>query len=717
MSLPTPTPTDEAARLAKLRELVVLDSSPEPLFDTLAQLASEVCGAPIALLSLVDAERQWFKANVGLPGVNETPRDVAFCAHAIMDDTLLEVPDATRDPRFCDNPLVTGAPDIRFYAGAPLALPGGERVGTLCVLDRQERQLGPAQREMLCSLAKVASQALVMRRELIDRTLSVRSGYEQALAESEARHRALVEDQSELVSLARPDGELVYVNRAYAAHFGRTPGEMTGANLFDFVEPSHRESVHRLVDEVFRSGTGNTGENPSPSTTGQERWVAWTNSLQRDARGQPLLHSVGRDVTARNQAERALRELTTIFDNTPDYVVQSDASGTMVYMNPAARRATGVAADAPLAGFTFSEFNTPATNQRLASEMLPAVRAHGVWLGEAVVYAAGHREVPVSYMLIAHRGASGRLDRYSAVMRDISAEVEAKQALMRQTATLRSVAEAIPAIVAVAGTDGCYSFVNSAFERWCGAHRNHLIGRAIAQVQGRSDYERSRPWIERALAGETVSFEKDYPTRNGGTHLAITYIPLWLDSGAVDGFVSVALDVTQHKQEEVRLLQLSHCDPLTALLNRAGFEQYLERKLQDGGGPTLALLYVDLDHFKPVNDQHGHPVGDQVLQLFGARLRGLVRPTDAVARLGGDEFAVVLSGVREMANAQTVADKVIAATQAPFEVGELRLNVGASVGVAIGADPQTGWRDLVARADALLYRAKQAGRGRHASGN
>ena len=146
-------PADEVDRLARLRELVVLGSEPEPVFDSIARLASEVCGVPIALLSLVDDERQWFKANVGLAGINETPRDVAFCAHAIQRDAVFEIPDATLDPRFAANPLVTGAPDIRFYAGAPLVLSGGERVGTLCVIDRQARQLDETQARMLQSLA------------------------------------------------------------------------------------------------------------------------------------------------------------------------------------------------------------------------------------------------------------------------------------------------------------------------------------------------------------------------------------------------------------------------------------------------------------------------------------------------------------------------------------------------------------------------------------
>jgi len=170
-----------------------------------------------------------------------------------------------------------------------------------------------------------------------------------------------------------------------------------------------------------------------------------------------------------------------------------------------------------------------------------------------------------------------------------------------------------------------------------------------------------------------------------------------------------------HRQETGRLLELAHRDVLTGVLNRAGFETFLERCLEQNQGAEMALLYIDLDHFKPVNDQHGHPVGDQVLQQFAARIRNAVRPSDTVARLGGDEFAVVLLGVRDLDSAHRVADKVVTLARTPFEIESLSLNVGASVGVAFGIKPGTGWRDFVATADSLLYQAKRSGRGQHAS--
>ena len=142
-------PATEKERLATLHALDVLDTGPEEEFDALIRVASLVCGVPISLISLVDSERQWFKANIGLPGVSETPRDIAFCSHAILDDQLFEVPDALQDARFADNPLVTSAPDIRFYAGAPLCVDAGLRLGTLCAIDQRPRQLGPHEREQL----------------------------------------------------------------------------------------------------------------------------------------------------------------------------------------------------------------------------------------------------------------------------------------------------------------------------------------------------------------------------------------------------------------------------------------------------------------------------------------------------------------------------------------------------------------------------------------
>jgi PAS domain S-box-containing protein len=159
---PAPLPADEAARQRVLDELAIVDSPDEPAFDDLAHLAAIICGTPIALISLVDGNRQWFKSRVGL-AARETPRDVSFCGHAIVSDDLFEVPDAAADPRFADNPLVLGAPHVRFYAAVPLAPDGRHNVGTLCVVDHVPRRLTPEQREALSALGRQAVRLMDMR--------------------------------------------------------------------------------------------------------------------------------------------------------------------------------------------------------------------------------------------------------------------------------------------------------------------------------------------------------------------------------------------------------------------------------------------------------------------------------------------------------------------------------------------------------------------------
>jgi GAF domain-containing protein len=165
-SYPAAKPANEAERLQALRDYRVLDTLPEAVYDDLAFIASQICQTPIALVSLVDGERQWFKARVGLDA-EQTPRELAFCAHAILDpDQVFQVPDASRDERFDSNPLVTGGPHIRFYAGVPLVTADGHAVGTLCAIDSKPRALTDEQIRALRALSREVMMQMELRRTI-----------------------------------------------------------------------------------------------------------------------------------------------------------------------------------------------------------------------------------------------------------------------------------------------------------------------------------------------------------------------------------------------------------------------------------------------------------------------------------------------------------------------------------------------------------------------
>jgi GAF domain-containing protein len=160
-----PLPENETERLAALRSYQILDTLPDSEFDLLTALASQICATPIAMMSLVDEYRQWFKSKIGV-SISETRRDIAFCAHTILQRDVMEIDDASADKRFADNPLVTSSPNIRFYAGAPLVTKEGCALGVMCVLDRKPRKLSNEQRTGLSMISQLAMAILDFRKKV-----------------------------------------------------------------------------------------------------------------------------------------------------------------------------------------------------------------------------------------------------------------------------------------------------------------------------------------------------------------------------------------------------------------------------------------------------------------------------------------------------------------------------------------------------------------------
>ncbi len=301
-------PGSEAERLAALARYDVLDTPPEAGFDDVTRLAAQLCGTPIALITLLDASRQWFKSRVGLD-IDETPRAVAFCDHTIRGDTLFEVADARLDARFRDNPLVTGAQDMRFYAGVPLTTPDGHNLGTLCVIDHVPRRLDPLQRAALETLSRQVVIQLELRRAAT------------ATSRAECFVRGTLDALQDTIAIVDHRGTIVRVNRAWA-EFARANGDHEGlaalgegANYLVVCDRAAAKGVAEaaIVGAALRRAlAGEPAEEPGIEypchAPHRQRWFLARISSFREV-GQVFAVVSHQNITARKLAEQEVHAL------------------------------------------------------------------------------------------------------------------------------------------------------------------------------------------------------------------------------------------------------------------------------------------------------------------------------------------------------------------------------------------------------------------------
>ena len=337
-----PRPSNEVDRLKALRAYNVLDSPPEEAFDDLTRLAAQTCDTPIALVSLVDEERDWFKARVGLD-LPQTHRDASFAAHAIAQADLFVVADAQADPRFSGNTLVTGDPQIRFYAGMPLLTPvGGFAIGALCVLDRKPRELTPQQIEALRILGHQVTMQLELRRNLIELERSVASHLraEEALRQAEEKYRSIFENVMEGIFQTTADGHYISANPMLARIYGYNSPEELVAAVSDiehqiYVQPGRREEFIRLIQQ---NGIVSRFESQVYRQDRSVIWISENARVVRDAQDRVLYYEgTVEDITERKRAEQAVRDSEVLYhslvESLPQNIFRKDRAGRFTFGN------------------------------------------------------------------------------------------------------------------------------------------------------------------------------------------------------------------------------------------------------------------------------------------------------------------------------------------------------------------------------------------------
>jgi|GEM_PF-2820336 len=305
-----PIPDNETERIEELDRYGILDTPPELDFDDLTLLASHICQTPIALITLVDREREWFKSKLGLD-ISETPREVAFCSHAIMDRELLIVRDAVKDPRFSQNPLVLSDPNIRFYAGAPLISSKGHPLGTLCVIDREPRELTPGQIEALRALSRQVMVQLEIRRQnaaiaQLNRKLTEEAEHRK---EAEKLYRHIVENASDIIYKTDARGHILYANKAIEAILKYDVEDVIGIYYLSLIHPDHRGDVKRFYRKQWTEEVSTTFcEIPVVAGDGALVWLGQHVELIAENGAVTGFQALARNVTERKRREFELQQ-------------------------------------------------------------------------------------------------------------------------------------------------------------------------------------------------------------------------------------------------------------------------------------------------------------------------------------------------------------------------------------------------------------------------
>lgn len=272
-----PLPSNEFARLKALYQYQILDSEPEVAFDDLTKLAASICGTPIALISLVDAQRQWFKSKLGIDAV-ETTRDIAFCSHTILQPEILIIPDALTDERFVDNPAVTGSPHVRFYAGVPLRTDEGYALGSICVTDCVPREMNSGQIEALQALGRQVIAQLELRRKLVEseRLTEEARRSEAALRESEERFRTMANSAPVLMWVNGLDQQSMFHNQTWLRFTGRSREQEIGEGWKQGLHPEDQQHWSKTFAAALDAQAPYTIEYRLRRADGVYRWMLET---------------------------------------------------------------------------------------------------------------------------------------------------------------------------------------------------------------------------------------------------------------------------------------------------------------------------------------------------------------------------------------------------------------------------------------------------------
>jgi PAS domain S-box-containing protein len=553
-------PANESDRLVALDRYKILDTLPEQVYDDLTQLAADICGTPIALISLVDKDRQWFKSRVGLEAT-ETPRDISFCGHAVAANATLNVPDARQDPRFADNPLVASDPNIRFYAGAPLITHDNYALGTLCAIDTQTRNLTEAQIRQLEALSRLVVNQLELRLN--------RKSTESQLDEVSSLNQAILDSANFAIISTDLDGIIQSFNAAAESLLGYTASEMVGKtspaifhDLNEIISQSQQLSQELKTDipvgfEVFTA----------KAKLGQVYEREWTY-IRKDGSRFPIILTItairaiqgeitgfmgiAKDITAEKKSEKRLKDITAALDQTA-IVAITDAQGTIKFVNDKFCEISKYSRE-ELIGQNHRILNSGHHPRSFFAEMWLKISSGQTWRAEIKNRAKDDSFYWVDTTIVPFLNEDGKPYQYLAIRKDITARKAADIELQK----LSLIASKTDNVAIVTNAQGEIEWVNHSFHKLTGYTFAEVVGKRPGDfLQGAKTSKETVAAIRYALArqepfsGEILNYTKD-----GSPYwLLLNINPVFDDDGKLVQFIAIENEITTRKEIEIKLRQ------------------------------------------------------------------------------------------------------------------------------------------------------------------
>jgi diguanylate cyclase (GGDEF)-like protein/PAS domain S-box-containing protein len=696
----------EAARLLALRNLQLLDTSPEQSFDDIVRVATAICAAPVALVSLVDQNRQWFKARIGVD-CDQTSRDVSFCSIAIEQDVdVFEVPETLEDDRFCENPDVVGGPRYRFYAGVPLRV-HGMPIGTLCVLDTVPRRLTPEQRAGLISLARGAVATIEYRHAALALTRADRL-LEQHEKDAAVFATAVAHAQDAIVILGTDEttgrpGRITYVNAAFSKLLALDFAKIVGRSLREIAKNDiNREAIERTYERIVRGEHGPAQIRlrlDNGSALDLELSISELPEQSVDARLIVVIRDVSGSRAAleaaaakRNDSRwQALFARTTAITYTLDRELcfRSSTGGGLSTIGLAPEQLVGT----PLHRFLH---DSPDCERALA--------AHTRALeGESVTFE--------------HEVGGRRFKTYLEPLRDDVRGIDGVAGLAFDVTDFFAKSQALAeteALVARAertAQTGSWMHDLATNRLTYSKESMRMFGVSSGMSDREAFYRRIVPEdrdIVRAAVrlayetGETTTIEFRI-IANAAVRFIRESVEISRDAlGRPVRADGILIDITERRRAELDAFRMAYTDDVTGLPNRSALRSHLDQALAESERLPLAFLMINVDRFRIINDMLGRAAGDRLLYVAGARIRSVV-PNAYVARMDNDVFVVLLD-VRT--DAEAIARRLHEAFKGRFEAVDADVQI--SIGIA-HIEPGESSETIVHRAETAVRSARLAG--------